>query len=172
MKINLDSISKLKPLIGVFSAVAALTIAITFLRQSFSVMEIGKTFMGTFFLVFGSFKLYNFEGFVKAFKTYDPLAERFDIYSKLYPFLEIGLGVSFIGLLFYSSFMVELVVYTVTFLAMTVNGLGVLHALREDRDFKCACLGDVFNVPITGVTLFEDGLMALMALGMLVSLFI
>ena len=33
---------------------------------------------------------------------------------------------------------------------------------------KQACLGDVFNLPMSTVTIIEDGLMIIMSLGMLI----
>lgn len=51
-----------------------------------------------------------------------------------------------------------------------VSAIGVAQALMAKRKIVCACLGAVFKIPITKVTLLEDVLMFLMALGMLVRL--
>jgi hypothetical protein len=164
-----EMVEKLAPLIGVISFVLVLTALISFLREDYAVMSIGKTFMAMFFLSFGGLKAYNLEGFKEAFKMYDVLAERSDFYATVYPFLELGLGVLYFSLLFYSSFRLEVFTHLAAITLMSLGGIGVLNALREDRDLKCACLGNVFKVPMTKVTLAEDLGMALMAAYMLLS---
>lgn len=158
---------KLVPLLSVFSAVAMLTLTITFFRADYSLMSVGKTFMAMFFLVFGSFKLYNIEGFKMAFQEYDPLAMRSSGYATIYPFLELSLAFSYLAILFYSLPGVEPAVYIATIVLMVLNASGVAEALYRGRHLQCACLGNVFNVPMTTVTLTEDLLMAGMALYML-----
>jgi hypothetical protein len=158
-----EGFERLKPLIGVISFVAASTALISYFGNFTDVMEIGKVFMGTFFLTFGGFKAYNLEGFKEAFKSYDLLAEKSNFYATVYPFLELGLGMLYISLLFRSSFLLEVFTHSSAMIIMTVGGIGVLNAIREGRDLQCACLGNVFNVPMTKVTLAEDLGMALMA---------
>jgi hypothetical protein len=51
---------------------------------------------------------------------------------------------------------------------MLISALGVANELRKKQTIMCACLGTVFKIPMTYVTLFEDLLMASMALYMLV----
>jgi hypothetical protein len=165
-----EALQKLAPLIGVISFVAISTAIITFLRNDYAIMSIGKTFMGAFFLTFGGFKVYNLEGFKEAFKMYDILAEKFDLYASAYPFIELGLGVLYISLLFINFIPLEIFTHSAAILVMGIGGLGVLNALREGRDLKCACLGNVFNVPMTTVTLIEDLGMAVIALWMLLNL--
>ena len=46
------------------------------------------------------------------------------------------------------------------------SAMGLLLARRK---VKCACLGAVFNLPMSYVTLAEDGLMAVRAAVMLLS---
>ena len=164
-----ETLDKFAPLIGVFSFVAITTTLITFLRTDYMLMSIGKTFMGMFFLKFGGFKVYNLEGFKEAFKMYDILAEKSNIYATAYPFIEIGLGLLYITLLYSSNFQLEVFTHSAAILVMGIGGQGVLNALREGRDLKCACLGNVFNVPMTTVTFVEDFGMALMAAAMLMS---
>jgi hypothetical protein len=164
-------LDELKPLIGVFSFVVLATAGISFLRSDYTLMSLGRTFMAMFFLTFGGFKVYNLGGFKEAFKSYDPLAQRSDIYAIVYPFLEIGTGALYFSLLYMGSFQVELATHLIAVTLMSVNGFGVLKALSQGRELQCACLGNVFNVPMTKVTLAEDGLMSVMAVMMLVALF-
>ena len=165
-----DKLEKFGPLLGVFGFVLSSTIIISNLTENTAMMEIGKIFMGMFFLTFGGFKAYNLEGFKEAFKSYDILAERFDIYATAYPFIELTLGALYISLLFYSSTGLEIFTHLAAITVMTVGGAGVLNELRKGKELQCACLGNVFNVPMTKVTLGEDLGMAAMALWMLAAL--
>lgn len=164
----MTDIKELLPLAGVFTAVAVLTLVFSFWRQSFLLGHLMKSFMGFFFLVFGSFKIYNLEGFREAFESYDPLAERIKAYSLVYPFIEFALGLSFLALVFTSILYLEILVLAAAISVMVLNASGVFHALYAGKDLQCACLGNVFNVPMTWVTLGEDLLMAGMAIWMLI----
>ena len=50
-----------------------------------------------------------------------------------------------------------------TLLVMSVSSVGVIQCLVNKRKIRCACLGTVFNLPMSTVTLVEDGLMIVMA---------
>jgi hypothetical protein len=50
---------------------------------------------------------------------------------------------------------------------MLVGIWGVTQALLQKRRIQCACLGTVFNLPMSKVTFIEDALMAVMAMFML-----
>lgn len=166
-------IQKFGPLIGVFGFVIIVTTVLALYSGKMAFMEVGKIFMGIFFLTFGGFKAYNLEGFKEAFKTYDVLAEKSNLYSSAYPFIELSLGVFYMFIAFFtSSLALQVFTHATALLVMKIGALGVLNALREGRDLQCACLGNVFNVPMTKVTLFEDILMATMAFLMLLTLFI
>lgn len=150
------------PLIVIFSVI----IAFTLLRQLYfgvwSGTQAMQDFMGSFFLVFGAFKIMNWKGFAQAYAMYDIVAKRSRGYAYLYPLIEIGLGLAyFIGL--YLS-----IVNWITLLVMLVSSIGVGKELLKKNQIPCACLGVVFKIPMTKVTLFEDLLMAAMALLMIV----
>ena len=87
---------------------------------------------------------------------------RVNWYGLVYPFIEVGLGVAY--LLKFHLFYVNLI----TFFLMSIGALGVGIALHRGERLMCACLGAVFKVPMTYVTLVEDLLMAVMALYMLI----
>jgi hypothetical protein len=163
-------LDKFAPLIGVISFVAITTAIISSLTNTTELMQNGKIFMGMFFLTFGSFKVYNLEGFKEAFKMYDILAEKSNVYATAYPFIEVTLGVLYLSMLYFNNFQLEVFTHLAAIFVMGVGGLGVLNALREGRDLKCACLGNVFNVPMTHVTFVEDFGMALMAALMLLTI--
>lgn len=119
-------------------------------------------FMGWFFLVFGALKTLRLSGFVEAYRTYDLLAMRSRAYAYAYPFLEMAFGVAYLA-----AWQVK-PVSALVFVVMLVGALGVYRALRTHEEIPCACLGTVFSVPMTYVTLGEDLLMAAMALLILV----
>src|SRR5205814_6424311 len=54
-------------------------------------------FMAGFFLVFSAFKLLDISGFAEGYSTYDLFAKRWHDYGYIYPFLELGLGVLYLG---------------------------------------------------------------------------
>ena len=150
------------PLITIFSVI----LLFTFARQwylGWNFMQAMRDFMGSFFLVFGSFKLMNLHGFAAAYSTYDLIAKRSSTYAYLYPFIEIGLGIAYFAQ--WQLFFVNLF----TFVLMVVSALGVTNELRQKKEIMCACLGVVFKIPMTYVTLFEDVLMATMAFIMILS---
>jgi len=121
-----------------------------------------RIFMGIFFLVFGTFKLIKLKDFAQAYSEYDLIAKKFKVYGFIYPFLEILLGIA------YLMNWNPTITNSVTLVLMLVSAAGVFNELRKGRTIVCACLGTVFKVPMTYVTLAEDLLMALMALMMLV----
>jgi hypothetical protein len=50
-----------------------------------------------------------------------------------------------------------------TLVVMSVSSIGVIQSVLQKRKIRCACLGTVFNLPMSTVTLVEDGLMIAMA---------
>lgn len=76
----------------------------------------------------------------------------------IYPFLEITLGIAYLFNLY------PIVTNIATLILMTVSSIGVAQELSKNKTIICACLGTVFKIPMTYVTLFEDLLMAGMAL--------
>lgn len=147
------------PLIIIFSVI----LCITFARQvnNWNFIEACYDFMAIFFIIFGAFKLFNLSAFAEAY-LYDIIARRSKIYAYVYPFIEIGLGLAY----FFRWHLTA--INCITFVLMIINAIGVTQALLKKEPIVCACLGVVFKIPMTYVTLFEDLLMALMALAMLI----
>jgi cation transport ATPase len=120
-------------------------------------------FMAGFFLVFSFFKLLNLSAFADSYAMYDIVARRSRAYALAYPFIELALGIAY--LVHAAPFVTNLV----TLIVMGVSAVGVIRSLVSGRQIRCACLGAVFNLPMSFVTLVEDGLMIAMAAGMLVA---
>jgi copper chaperone CopZ len=57
-----------------------------------------------------------------------------------------------------------------TLVVMSVSSIGVIQSVFQKRKIRCACLGTVFNLPMSTVTLVEDGLMIAMAAGALLGM--
>ncbi len=152
------------PLIAIFAIICLFTVVRQFLYGSWDMMYAMNDFMAGFFLVFGTFKLINLPKFVVAYKEYDLLAKRSTAYAYLYPFIEIGLGLAY-----FFRFM-PIATNIITYIVMLFSAIGVAVSLSQGQQMMCACLGVVFKLPMTYVTLFEDMLMAGMALGTLLHL--
>lgn len=118
------------------------------------------SFMGGFFIIFGAFKLLDIKGFVHGFRTYDVIAQGLPQYGYVYPFLELGLGFAF--LLHQQTTLVSLITLAISMVGL----LSVWLKLRKKEKIQCVCLGTVFDLPLTNVTLFENLIMALMAVAM------
>lgn len=116
-----------------------------------------QNFMGAFFITFSFFKLLDLRGFADSYRMYDVVAKRFPVYALIYPIIELALGVAYVtGLFPFATNVVTLVV-------MSVSSIGVIQSLLSKRKIRCACLGAVFNLPMSTVTLVEDAIMVVMA---------
>lgn len=120
-------------------------------------------FMAGFFLVFSLFKLLNLPAFAEAYRSYDLLAKAWPTWGWIYPFVELGLGVAY---LFAGH---SPIVNVVTLALMLLGTAGVLNSLMAKRTIQCACLGTVFDLPMSWVTLVENFAMIGMAVVMLVA---
>ncbi len=118
-------------------------------------------FMAGFFLVFSFFKLLNLSGFAQAYRGYDLIASRSNAYAYAYPFIELALGIA------YLTRWNPVMTHWVTLVVMIVSALGVVNALRKRQLIECACLGTVFKLPMSKVTLIEDLSMAVITAAML-----
>ncbi len=156
-----EGIKKFLPLIAIFFLIVLFTVFQQW-RNGPNVFNAMHDFMGAFFLVFGGFKVANWKGFVESYRTYDIVARKSEVYAYLYPLIEIGLGLAY---LFHINLFVT---NLITLIVMGISTIGVAQALMAKKKIVCACLGAVFKIPMTKVTLLEDVLMFLMALAMLV----
>jgi len=149
------------PLLLVLFYLVGVTGAMEVAAGHFDPMRAMGRFMGGFFLVFSFFKLLDVRAFADAYGSYDVIAAKWPAYGLLYPFIELGLGVA------YLTNAAPLATNAVTLVVMGVSAVGVAKALAAGRKIRCACLGTVFNLPMSKVTLIEDGLMIVMAAAML-----
>ncbi|SDN93083.1 Copper chaperone CopZ [Rhodoferax sp. OV413] len=120
-------------------------------------METMRYFMAGFFLVFSFFKLLDVPAFADAYAGYDLLARRWRPWGHIYPYVELALGVA------YLANFAPLWTNAVTLVVMGFSAIGVIGAVLDKRAIRCACLGTVFQLPMSTVTIIEDVGMVLMA---------
>jgi len=152
-----------KPILLIFAYITGISFLVE-LRGAFNAMHWMNNFMGTFFLTFSFFKLLDVKAFAESYASYDIIARRWMGYGYFYAFIELVLGIAFI-----TSFN-PLLTNAVTFVIMSISIIGVLQSVLNKRKIKCACLGAVFNLPISTVTIIEDALMIVMSLVSLIIL--
>lgn len=150
-----------KPVLLIFIYILAVSLLIQSQQGSFHLMEWMHHFMAGFFLVFSFFKLLNLKGFVESYAMYDVVAMRWKGWGYVYAFTELGLGLAY--LTNFSIFFTILV----TLAVMSISIIGVLKTVLNKKRIQCACLGAVFNLPMSTVTIIEDGLMIAMSAVML-----
>ncbi len=146
-----------KPILLIFFYLTGITLAIEWYYGSFSWMRWMNHFMAGFFLVFSFFKLLDLKGFADSYRTYDILAKNWKAWGYIYPFVELGLGLAY--LIVFNP----LITNSVSFLVMSVSIVGVIQSVVNKKQIKCACLGAVFNLPMSTVTIIEDALMIVMS---------
>lgn len=154
-----------KPILLIFAYITGITLLTEWMQGSFLWMRWMNHFMAGFFLVFSFFKLLNLRGFAQSYSMYDIVAKKWNGWGYVYAFTELALGLAFV-----TGFN-PILTNSVTFVLMTVSIVGVLQSVMNKRKIKCACLGAVFNLPMSTITIIEDALMigmsAIMLLNML-----
>ena len=153
-----------KPILLIFFYITLTTVLIQINNQQFDLMQWMRHFMAAFFLVFSFFKLLNLKGFTESYVMYDILARRFPSWAYIYAFIELALGIGY--LIDFNPIVINMV----SFFVMSVSIIGVLKTVLNKQQIQCACLGDVFHLPMSIVTIIEDALMIIMAAFMLFNL--
>ena len=150
-----------KPVLLIFFYIFSSTAVVELTAENIDLMRWMRHFMAGFFLTFSFFKMLNLKGFKDSYLMYDIIARKFPAWGYIYAFTELALGIAF--LINFNLIITNIV----TFLVMSISIIGVLKTVLDKKTIKCACLGDMFNLPMSTVTIIEDGLMILMSLGML-----
>ena len=150
-----------KPLLILFGYITAIAAIAAWQTQHTAWMAFRQVFMAGFFLSFSFFKLLDLNGFADSYSMYDVVARRLRGWGFIYPFVELALGIA------YATGFNPLVTNAVTLVVMGISLVGVLQSLINKRVIQCACLGAVFNLPMSTVTVVEDALMMAMSAAML-----
>ncbi len=145
------------PIFLIFGYITAVTLLIQLYQPRFDIREWMCHFMAGFFLVFSFFKLLDVPTFAMSYSSYDIVGKRWLAYGYIYPFIELALGISFLipSLYWWSN--------TITFIVMSISIIGVLQSVMKKQKIQCACLGAVFNLPMSTITIIEDALMVAMS---------
>jgi copper chaperone CopZ len=146
-----------KPILLIFFYITLVTVLIQFTNHHFDTMQWMQHFMAGFFLVFSFFKLLNLKGFAESYLMYDVLARRIPIWAYAYAFVELGLAIAYT--INFNPFITNLT----TLIVMSISIIGVLQSVLNKKKIQCACLGAIFNLPMSTVTIIEDALMIIMS---------
>lgn len=145
-----------KPLLLIFAFITGIAFITAGQHGQFQWMHWMHNFMGGFFIAFSFFKLFDLKGFADSYSSYDLLAKKVYAYGFIYPFIELGLGIAYI-----SGWQILFTTIT-TIAVMGFSSIGVIQSVLNKRKIRCACLGAVFNLPMSSVTIIEDLLMVAM----------
>lgn len=151
-----------KPLLIIAAYIIGITMLVEF-KTGFNIESWMQNFMAAFFFVFCFFKVLDLKGFAESYAMYDIIARRWKPWGYVYAYIELGLAIS------YLMGFAPLITNTVTLLVMTISITGVLQSVLNKKKIQCACLGAVFNLPMSSVTIIEDALMIVMSGAMLLS---
>jgi cation transport ATPase len=151
-----------KPILLIFAFITGVSAITAFHHETFHTMQFMNAFMAGFFLVFSFFKFLDLKGFANSYAMYDFVAKKIPAYGFTYPFLELALGIA------YLTAFNPVFTNWATIIIMGVSSIGVIESVINKKKIQCACLGAVFNLPMSTVTIIEDLLMVAMAVGMLV----
>ncbi|MBK7036065.1 MAG: cation transporter [Bacteroidetes bacterium] len=152
-----------KPLLLIFIFTSGVSTLSASAAGSFNGMIWMQYFMAGFFITFSFFKLLDLKGFAESYAMYDILAKKLPVYGYIYPFIELLLGIAYL-----SSFNM-LITNAVTVVVMGFSSIGVIQSVLNKKRIQCACLGAVFNLPMSTVTIIEDLLMIVMAFVMIIN---
>lgn len=153
-----------KPIVLIFTYITTISLIVSLAEGSFKGMTFMRVFMAGFFLTFSFFKMLDLKGFAESYAMYDIVAKKINRWGYIYAFLELALGLAFainFDPVFTNAF---------TAILMSVSLIGVLQSVMNKKKIQCACLGAVFNLPMSTVTIIEDGIMIAMSVIMLVML--
>ena len=150
-----------KPLILIFLFISGVSVIATIEGGQINLMKWMNYFMAGFFITFSFFKFLDLRAFADSYSMYDLLAKRVRTYGFVYPFIELAMGIAYLTHFEPNS------TYIATIAVMGFSSLGVIQSVLDKKKIKCACLGAVFNLPMTTVTIIEDLLMVAMAVLML-----
>lgn len=146
-----------KPILLIFFYITTVSLLVESGNSGFDAMQWMRHFMAGFFLIFSFFKFLDLKGFAESYVMYDVLARRIPAWAYIYAFVEFGLGIA--NMIDFNPFVTNLT----TLLVMTISIIGVLQSVMNKKKIQCACLGSVFNLPMSTVTIIEDALMIAMS---------
>ena len=147
-------IKSFTPLIAVFGTSFLITIT---LLKSF------QSFMGISICLLAMLKLMDIEAFGTSYKKYDLISSKFDGWIYFYPFCELLIGISFLN-----SSPPSLIIFIALILGIS-GMISVFKAVYLDKlKLNCACIGGYAKTPLGIISFFENLLMAIMSILILI----
>ncbi len=150
-----------KPILLIFGYITIVAIITAMQHGKLNWMHGMNVFMAGFFLTFSFFKMLDLKGFAESYSMYDIVAKKVKLWGFIYAFVELALGIA------YATGFQPMLTNIITFTIMTVSIIGVLQSVFNKQKIRCACLGAVFNLPMSTVTIIEDALMIIMSASMI-----
>lgn len=150
-----------RPVLLLFAYILSIAVLLSVNDYHFDALKAMRIFMGSFFIAFSFFKILDLRGFADSYSAYDIIAKHFHAWGFIYAFIELLLGVCFI------LDLSPLATNLATLVVMLISLAGVVKSVLNKNTIKCACLGSIFNLPVSTVTIIEDGLMVVMSTVML-----
>ncbi len=150
-----------KPLFIIFVFITGIAIITARINNEIHWMHFMNNFMAGFFLTFSFFKMLDLKAFAESYSMYDIVALKIKSYGFIHPFIELALGASY--LISFNPIFTN----TATIIVMSISSIGVIKSVVKKQKIQCACLGAVFNLPMSTVTIIEDVLMIVMSATML-----
>jgi hypothetical protein len=134
------------PVVALFSTAALMTLA----------TSLGITgFMGISLSMLAALKLMDVDAFSHSFQKYDLISQRFKPYGKVYPGIELLLGLG------YLSGVMPLATGVVSLLVGAAGAISVVKAVYIDKlDLNCACVGGNSKAPLGIISVAENTIMA------------
>lgn len=143
------------PVIALFSTAGLMALA----------TSLGFTgFMGIALSMLASLKLMDVDAFTESFAKYDLITKRCKTYGKIYPFLELFIGLGILSGL-------APVITGIGSLVVGVSGAtSVFKAVYIDKlALNCACIGGNSKAPLGIVSFAENAMMAVMGVMLLIA---
>lgn len=142
-------ISKYLPIFYVYIFSLLISLNIVFFYD-LNMRSLYLYFLGFFSLTFGILKIYNFRVYVQSVLEYDFIAQKVKLYAYLFPVFEIIFGILFI--LQKEYLFVEYLCISLFLLNIVV----IANALEKRKNFACACMGGLFDLPLSYVSILES----------------
>lgn len=136
------------PVIALFATAGLMALALSLKMNGF---------MGISLSMLASLKLMNLATFSSSFSKYDLVTRKFRPYGKIYPFLELAIGLGFL------SEVAPLLTGLVS-TAVGISGvISVVKAVYIDKmALNCACVGGNSNTPLGVISVVENLMMVIM----------
>jgi glutaredoxin len=124
-----------------------------------------RGWMGLAIAMLAMLKLMDVPGFAKSFSKYDLLTQRWPVYGRLYPAIEMLIALGFL-----SSAAMAATGWLAVFVGLS-GMVSVYKAVVIDKlALNCACVGGNSKAPLGIVSFAENAMMALMGIVMLLGL--